>query len=253
MIEANGAERRWSIGELAKASGLTVRTLHHYDEIGLLSAGERTAAGHRRYTGRDLRRLYRVRALRALGLSLEEVSHALAGPADDLAGMRDLLAAQLRDLDAHAVRIQVLKERIHGLLGQIDAASMPDPEDFMATLERMSMFENYFTPEQQQELAERREALGPEAIEAAKREWAGLVNELLSHVAAGTPVDDPQARTLVERWDAVAQPFHRSEGTKVAAQRMWDENSAALSRALPWTPEQMTGLVAYVNQVRESR
>ncbi|GII88878.1 hypothetical protein Ssi03_68680 [Sphaerisporangium siamense] len=49
--------RRWSIGELARATGVTVRTLHHYDEIGLVPASERTASGHRRYTEGDLRRL----------------------------------------------------------------------------------------------------------------------------------------------------------------------------------------------------
>jgi MerR family transcriptional regulator, thiopeptide resistance regulator len=59
---------RWSIGQLAQASGLTVRALRHYDAVGLLKASERTASGHRRYTEADLRRLYRVRALRSLGL-----------------------------------------------------------------------------------------------------------------------------------------------------------------------------------------
>lgn len=56
---------------------MTVRTLHHYDEIGLLRASERTAAGHRRYTAGDLGRLYRVRALRALGMSLVEIKDLL--------------------------------------------------------------------------------------------------------------------------------------------------------------------------------
>jgi hypothetical protein len=54
-------DQRWSIGQLARASGVTVRTLHYYDQIGLVSPGERTAAGHRRYVEADVRRLYRVR------------------------------------------------------------------------------------------------------------------------------------------------------------------------------------------------
>lgn len=249
MIEANGAGRRWSIGELARATGLTVRTLHHYDEIGLLSAGERTAAGHRRYTGADLRRLYRVRALRALGLSLEEIADALAEPAH----MRHLLGAQLRELDAHAARIAELREQIHGLLGRLDAVPEPDPEDLMTTLEMMSMLENHFTAEQRSRLAGRRDEMGPEAVEAARTRWVELVNELLPHVASGTPVDDPRVRELVESWDAVGAAFHGGEDTKVAARRMWSGNSGELSRALPWTAEQLTGLVAYVNQVRDAR
>ncbi|TMR24146.1 MerR family transcriptional regulator [Nonomuraea turkmeniaca] len=74
---------------------MTIRTLYHYDEIGLVGAGERTAAGHRRYTEADLRRLYRVRALRGLGLSLDEIAEVLKEPSDDLTALRGLLGAQL--------------------------------------------------------------------------------------------------------------------------------------------------------------
>jgi DNA-binding transcriptional MerR regulator len=65
-------ERRWKVGELARATGLTVRALHHYDELGLLVPSERTQAGHRLYGEDDVRRLYRVVALRHLGLPLSE-------------------------------------------------------------------------------------------------------------------------------------------------------------------------------------
>jgi DNA-binding transcriptional MerR regulator len=82
------SERRWSIGELARASGVTVRTLHHYDRIGLVSPGERTPAGHRRYVEADVRRLYRVRTLCGMGLSLDEVSVVLRNAGDDLDSLR---------------------------------------------------------------------------------------------------------------------------------------------------------------------
>ncbi|GAA3664469.1 hypothetical protein GCM10022420_049470 [Streptomyces iranensis] len=77
MIGKDATGRRWSIGELARASGVTVRALRHYDEVGLVRASGRTGAGHRRYTAEDLRRLYRVRALCGLGLSLAEIGDAL--------------------------------------------------------------------------------------------------------------------------------------------------------------------------------
>jgi DNA-binding transcriptional MerR regulator len=184
---------RWSIGELARASGTTVRTVRHYDGIGLLSPSGRTAAGHRRYTERDLRRLYRVLALRSLGLSLEEIMHALDGSADDLATMRD-------------------------------------------------------------RLAERRRQLGPDAVETARTEWARLVEELLPHVEAGTPVGDPRVRALVERWDAVGARFHDGAGpdTAAAARAMWHQNSAELATRPPWPADPMIALVAYVDRVRQA-
>jgi DNA-binding transcriptional MerR regulator len=63
----------WSIGELAAQTGLTVRTLHHYDEIGLARPSQRSIAGHRRYTAQDVRRLHRIVALRDFGFTLAEI------------------------------------------------------------------------------------------------------------------------------------------------------------------------------------
>ncbi|MBX6384038.1 MAG: MerR family transcriptional regulator [Microbispora sp.] len=256
MVGADDAGRRWSIGELARATGMTVRALYHYDEIGLLSASERTAAGHRRYTTRDLRRLYRIRALRALGLSLEEIAGVLDGAADDAESMRALLTAQLRRLDEQAELIAVLRERIRGLLRQAGDSSGPDPDRLMTTLELMSVFETYLTEEQRELLAERRAALGSEGVEAAKREWKGLVEEGLRLVETGVPAGDERARDLVRRWDALAGRFHpdgpEGERTRAAVQRMWQDNSAEIGRSLPWPAERIAGLVAYLEQARRA-
>jgi len=64
----------WSIGELAGQTGLTVRTLRHYDELGLARPSRRTAAGHRRYAAEDVRRLHRIVALRGFGFALPEIA-----------------------------------------------------------------------------------------------------------------------------------------------------------------------------------
>jgi MerR family transcriptional regulator, thiopeptide resistance regulator len=65
------------IGEVAAATGLTVRTLHHYDEIGLLAASERSEAGYRLYSDADVRRLYRIVAFRRLGFALSQIAPLL--------------------------------------------------------------------------------------------------------------------------------------------------------------------------------
>src|ERR1035441_4679222 len=72
-------ERTWRIGEVATATGLTVRALHHYDQIGLVVPSARTSGGHRLYTSADLMLLYQVTAMRKQGLSLEQVGSLLAG------------------------------------------------------------------------------------------------------------------------------------------------------------------------------
>jgi DNA-binding transcriptional MerR regulator len=69
----------WKIGELARETGLTVRTLHHYDRLGLLSPLSRTEGGHRCHTADDVRRLHRIVALHSPGISLEEIRTLLDG------------------------------------------------------------------------------------------------------------------------------------------------------------------------------
>jgi MerR HTH family regulatory protein len=64
-------QREWTIGELAESAEITVRTLHHYDQIELLPPGERSGGGHRRYTASDVERLYRILTLRRLGFRPE--------------------------------------------------------------------------------------------------------------------------------------------------------------------------------------
>ncbi|MFF0243809.1 MerR family transcriptional regulator [Streptosporangium sandarakinum] len=254
MIGEDATARWWSIGELARASGVTVRTLRHYDEIGVLRSGERTTSGHRRYTAADLRRLYRVRSLRALGMSLDEIREVLASSPEDPAAMRTLLRTQLRQLTFQAEQTQQLIEQIHGLLRQLDEASMPDSDQFMTTLEMISMLETYFTQEQREELARRRGELGAEAVEEAKTHFIELVEQLLRHVQDGTPADDPQVREIVRRWDELATPFHaedaRGEQTKAAARRMWQEHRNRLSTRLPWPTEKMVELLAYLERAR---
>jgi DNA-binding transcriptional MerR regulator len=255
MTEKSGAAGQWSIGELARACGVTVRTLHHYDEIGLLSAGQRTAFGHRRYTEEDVRRLYRIRALQMLGLPLADVGAALATPADDMASLRILLEQQLLHMSRHAEQVQAVQNRLRDLLSRIDSsriegAAMPAPEQFMSTLEMITVLENHFTPVQRQELADRRAELGSDRIEAAKARWAALVEEGLRHVENGTPVSDPSVREWVRTWDEIGSMFHSGEQTKAAARSMWQENMAALSADLPWSSEQLAGLLAYLQKAR---
>jgi hypothetical protein len=63
----------WTVGELARLAGVTVRTLHHYDRIGLVRPSARTSAGYRSYDVHDLDRLQQVLVYRELGFPLEEV------------------------------------------------------------------------------------------------------------------------------------------------------------------------------------
>lgn len=76
-MDEGARARRWKVGELADATGVTIRALHHYDELGLLVPSERSSAGYRLYSSSDVERLYRIVALRRLGFRLEEIASLL--------------------------------------------------------------------------------------------------------------------------------------------------------------------------------
>jgi DNA-binding transcriptional MerR regulator len=120
------------IGALAAATGLTVRTLHHYESIGLIGPARRTASGYRLYGPTDIERLYQVRALRQLGLPLDEIRRALDDPATDLAAT---LGAQLAAVDGllgdlHRQRraLQTVRSSMntHDLIRLLEVMTMPD-------------------------------------------------------------------------------------------------------------------------------
>lgn len=97
----------WKVGQLARLTGLTVRTLHHYDQVGLLCPSARTPSGHRLYDDQDVRRLYRIVALRELGLPLEVIGDLLTGEPD----LADLLRDHLAHVDQQLAAIQALRRR----------------------------------------------------------------------------------------------------------------------------------------------
>ena len=116
-----------TVGEVARRAGLTVRTLHHYDETGLLHPSGRTAAGHRRYGDQDVLRLQQILFYRELGFPLEDISTLLddpdADPVDHLRRQHELLRDRRRRLDELLAAVELnLEARTMGI--DMDAHDM---------------------------------------------------------------------------------------------------------------------------------
>src|SRR3954464_12407490 len=124
-----------NVGEVAALAGVTVRTLHHYDRIGLLSPSVRTAAGYRRYTPSDLDRLHQVLVYRELGVPLEEIATLLDDPGADpaehlrrqhrllrdrLERTRAMVAAVEKEMEAQSMGISLTPEERFELFGDQD-------------------------------------------------------------------------------------------------------------------------------------
>ena len=131
-------ERRWKVGELAKATGLTVRTLHHYDDVGLLVASERTSAGHRLYAEQDVRRLYRILALRRLGMRLDEIAAVLD---DEGLTLLETVRRHLEQVERELERQQTLRERLRRLFAALERSVEPSAGEFIGAIEAMTVVE----------------------------------------------------------------------------------------------------------------
>ncbi|HEX4305260.1 MAG TPA: cob(I)yrinic acid a,c-diamide adenosyltransferase [Solirubrobacterales bacterium] len=123
---------RWGVGELAAAAGVTVRTLHHYDRLGLLEPVERSGAGYRHYDRDGVERLYRILALRDLGFPLAEIGELLDA---DAGSLREATRARLEQTEAELARGEELRQRLRDVLG----ASEPTPAELIETMEAMTM------------------------------------------------------------------------------------------------------------------
>jgi phosphoribosylaminoimidazole-succinocarboxamide synthase len=155
----------FTIGELASSTGLTVRTLHHYDRIGLLVATERTRSGYRLYGRKEVQRLYRILALRQLGLTLNEISTALDG---DSANLQHLIARQLDEVQR---QLKVGRELEHKLQRMLDLATRDKDltnEQFIDTMEVIVSQSMAFTPKQRDEVTSLASKIGLPRVGSGK-------------------------------------------------------------------------------------
>lgn len=204
-------DRLWKVGELAARTGLTVRTLHHYDAIGLLSPSSRTEAshqsGHRLYTDADVARLQQVQSLKMLGFALEQIREYLTRSDYD---PRRVVRLHLERIREQAGELKRLAERLTALVDALDQAKAVSADEFLITISEMTMIEKYYTPEQLEQLKKRREEGGPEmeeAIRNAPRMWADLHADQEALMDAGVDPTDPRAQALAHRWFALISGF----------------------------------------------
>lgn len=240
-------EKSWRIGELAQASGLTVRTLHHYDELGLLIPASRSEAGHRLYGEADVRRLYRVLVLRRLGFPLQDIGGYLER---DGFSLRDALKRQLEELERHLRVQEDLREKLVRIVGAVDAAQEPSVEQLIDNMEVMMEVEKYYTPEQLAQLEERRKEMGDEAIEQSQRDWAELIAEVQREREAGTDPGDARMQELAGRWQSLIDSFTGGDpGIFKSLQHMYQEQGPERASRGMVDPEAMS----YMQQALEIR
>lgn len=202
-------ERLYRASEFAGLTGVTVRTLHHYDRAGLLRPGRRTGAGYRLYGAREFARLQQILTLKFIGLPLEEIKGLLEGRTLDLSEtlrlQRAALTEKRRQLD---MALRAVREA-EGVLAR-DGGSEPDWDAFKKIVEVITMqhdtewMKKYYTEEQLADLARRGT---PEVLERGQHEWQKLLGEVEAASAEGLDPSSERARELAARWEGLIEEF----------------------------------------------
>ncbi|HEM6923464.1 MerR family transcriptional regulator [Providencia sp. PROV110] len=139
----------FQVGEIAEKTGLTIRTLHHYEEIGLLLPTARTDAGYRLYNMQCIERLTQIQLLRQVGVKLKDIGELLDGQSGDIAS---LLQERIALLTEQMEQMATLRYRLEQLHRQMQTGDVLTQADWFSVLEMMSMFDKYFTPQELEQL-----------------------------------------------------------------------------------------------------
>jgi MerR family transcriptional regulator, thiopeptide resistance regulator len=221
-----------TVGELSRLTGITVRALHHYDEIGLVRPSQRSAAGYRLYDDDDVLRLQQVLVLRELGVALDEIAAAL--DTNDRATL----------LRRHRAALVEKRGQLDAMLAAVDAALAVMEERRVMTNDEMKKVFDGFDPARYEDEAQQRWANTAAYAESQRRtksygkaEWEEIKREadaIYAKLAAlmGTPVDDPavqaavaEHRAHIDRWFyPCSEEIHRGLGEMYVADPRFTAN-----------------------------
>ena len=202
MVRALNEPSGRSVGAVARLAGISVRTLHHYDEIGLLTPGGRSGAGYRRYADDDLERLQRILFYRELGFSLDDIKTVMTDGSTDasvhlrrqhamllerIERLRRMAAAVEKAMEARTMGINLTPEERLEVFGDFD----PDQHAAEAE-ERWGETDAY--RESQRRVARYSKA----DWERIKADGKAAVDQLVAAMQAGKPADSAEAMAGAE-------------------------------------------------------
>ena len=203
------SEKLFQAQEFAQAAGVTVRTLHHYDRLGLLKPTRYSRAGYRLYSERDFARLEEIVALKFIGFSLKEIENILKRNFD----LATALRRQRELIEEKRLRLDLAIQAIQRAEYVIGSSAKAGWEVFANIIEVINMqsdmewTKKYYSEEAQAEIAKRAATIPREVIEQSQRDWAALIKEVEGAVAAGEDPAGEKAQALAARWSELVRGF----------------------------------------------
>jgi DNA-binding transcriptional MerR regulator len=217
--------RTWKVGDLAKLTGLTIRTLHHYDEIGLLHPMFRTDAGHRLYAEDDIVKLQQIMSLKELDFSLDEIKEFFENPEYN---PKEILEMQIERLNQEIKMKEELKKQLQELWEVFHSLKKPNLNQFVNSIELIKNQKEYFTKEQINGLKKQYDKLNNIEADKFADSWSQLNSLLQAEMEKGTSVDNPRVVELARRWKEGMDFFTGGDAEIVnSAERYYTDNPHA--------------------------
>ena len=195
-----------------RRAGVTVRTLHHYDRLGLLKPSGRTQAGYRVYTDRDLARLEQIVALKFVGFSLKEIGYVLNREGDLLTALRtqrEIMGEKRRQIDrAIAAIVQAEHAFSRGEASGFNA--LPRIIEVIAMQDNMQWTDKYYSAEAKAKLAKMREE-DPDCARRGQEQWTVLLADVDHAIAEGVEPASERAQELARRWSELIRAFTQGD------------------------------------------
>lgn len=198
------------VASFAREAGVSVRTLHLYDRMGLLRPAAVTGAGYRLYGAAELERLEQILALRFIGLPLEQIKSLLA----EEAPLEDALALQREAIVRQCKRLADALAAIERAQALLEASSHDERWGIVRNVIEVLKMENdwkwtreYYSPEAREAIERRRAGMQSDEIEQGQRDWTALIADVEAAAAHGVDPRSESARLLAQRWRDLISAF----------------------------------------------
>ncbi len=203
----------YKVNQLARLAGISVRTLHHYDEIGLLEPSDRSEAGYRLYSTAELERLQQILYYRELGFPLTAIRRVMGDPGFDrleaLTEQRRLLLEKRRRIDAMIIGLDRALVSAEKGIGMDEKEMFEVFGDFDPTQYEEEAKERWGETDAYKESARRTAAFGKEDWVRLKAEQDEINRRLVVLAAGGAAPDDAPVQEVVEKhWLSINDNFY---------------------------------------------
>lgn len=212
----------YTIGELARLSKTTVRTLRYYNEIGLLSPVHVSEGGHRRYSEDSVPRLHYILLLKEIGFGLNEIRDIITNQA---ASPRELLEFRLKVLAAKIEEMEKSRATIQSALQIIDFGGQEDWDALFDTFSQSHQHQKtfrekrnlYFSDVEQEKFGSMLK-FGEET--SLNRDWSVLMNEIRESIELGVSPDSSAGQNFAKRWHQLVEIMY--DGDWSLANKVWE-------------------------------